>query len=120
MAAVDTPRERILAVFDVLGRACAEPGFHGCAFVNASAESPPGSAAEEVSDESRAWTRALFVDLCPGSRSGRPERLARQLVQLYDGALVSARMDHDCGAIATARATVAAIVDATLAAAGVD
>src|ERR1700753_619588 len=31
-----TPRERLLAVFDVLGAVCAEPGFRGCAFMNAS------------------------------------------------------------------------------------
>src|ERR1700722_1936996 len=43
MAPFDTPRERILAVFDSLGSYCAEPGFHGCAFMNASAESPRGS-----------------------------------------------------------------------------
>src|SRR5260221_6772462 len=33
-----TPRERLLGVFDVLGETAAEPGFRGCAFINASAE----------------------------------------------------------------------------------
>src|SRR5881409_872508 len=28
------PRERLLGVFDVLGELVAEPGFHGCAFIN--------------------------------------------------------------------------------------
>ena len=95
----------------------ARPDFHGCAFVNASAESPPGSVVEEVSDMSRAWTRALFTDLAREAGAADPEQLARQLVQLYDGAMVSARMDRDSGAAATAKATAAAIVDAATASA---
>src|ERR1700675_762587 len=55
LAGLDTPRERILGVFDSLSRICQEPNFHGCAFVNAAAESRPGSAALEVAEESRAW-----------------------------------------------------------------
>jgi AcrR family transcriptional regulator len=31
LAGIESPRERILAVFDVLGRFCADPRFHGCA-----------------------------------------------------------------------------------------
>jgi AcrR family transcriptional regulator len=112
LAGATTPREKILAVFDVLGRFCAQPGFHGCAFMNASAESLPGSAAEQVSDESRAWTRTLFVELAREAGAADPEQLGRQLVQLYDGAIMSARMDRDSDAAATARATAAAIVDA--------
>src|ERR1700728_1279906 len=46
-----TPRDRLLGVFDVLGEIQSEPGYRGCAFANASAESPPGGAVEEVSDE---------------------------------------------------------------------
>ncbi len=112
LAELATPRERILGVFDVLGRTCAQPGFHGCAFMNASAESLPGSAAEQVSDESRAWTRALFVNLARQAGAADPEQVGRQLVQLYDGAIISARMDRDSDAAATAKATAAAALDA--------
>jgi AcrR family transcriptional regulator len=112
LATLATPREKILGVFDVLGRTCAQPGFHGCAFMNASAESLPGSAAEQASDESRAWTRELFVDLARDAGAADPDQLARQLVQLYDGAIISARMDRDTDAAATAKVTAAAVVDA--------
>jgi AcrR family transcriptional regulator len=107
-----TPRERILGVFGVLGRTCAKPDFHGCAFMNASAESPPGGTVQELSDMSRAWTHALFLDLARQAGAQDPERLARQLVQLYDGAIISARMDRDSDAATTAKETAAAIVDA--------
>src|SRR5271155_3404423 len=35
----DTPRERLLGVFEAQGELFTEPGYHGCAFVRASAES---------------------------------------------------------------------------------
>jgi AcrR family transcriptional regulator len=110
-----TPRTRLLGVFDVLGEVSAEPGFRGCAFYNASAESQPGGAVEEVSDESRAWTRSLFADLARAAGAKDPDQLARQLSLLYDGALVSARMDRDLQAAAAARVVATGLVDAAIA-----
>ncbi len=115
LARYDSPRERLLGVFDVLGESFAEPGYRGCAFINASAESRPGSSAEEVSDESRAWVRSLFTELGRAAGAVDPEHLARQLVLLYDGATVNARMDRDPTAAAAARAVAATLVDLALA-----
>lgn len=112
LARYDTPRDRLLGVFDVLGDVIAEPGFRGCAFVNASAEARPGSAVEQVSDESRAWLRALFTELGQAVGAADPGRLARQLVLLYDGAIVAAKMDRDPGAAVAARAAAATLLDA--------
>src|ERR1700692_2485951 len=54
------PRERLLGVFEVQGLSFTEPGFRGCAFVGANAESSPGSSVEEVTDDYRNWLRTLF------------------------------------------------------------
>ncbi|HTC70482.1 MAG TPA: helix-turn-helix domain-containing protein [Acidothermaceae bacterium] len=110
-----TPRERLLGVFDVLGEIQSEPGYRGCAFANASAESPSGGAVEEVSDETRAWTRNLFVDLARNAGAKDPELLGRQLTLLYDGATTSARMDRDPQAAAAARVVAESLVDAAIA-----
>jgi len=112
LARYDTPRARLLGVFDVLGELVAEPGFRGCAFLNASAESSPGSAIEEVSSESRAWLRSLFAELGQAAGAVDPGRLAQQLVLLYDGAVVAAQMDRDPTAATAARGIAAALVDA--------
>jgi len=40
VARYDNPRDRLLGVFDAQGELFAEPGFRGCAFASASAESP--------------------------------------------------------------------------------
>jgi AcrR family transcriptional regulator len=111
----ETPRERLLGVFEILGELSAEPGFRGCAFYNASAESPSGGAVEQVCDETRAWTRSLFVELATEAGAADPVGLAGRLVVLYDGALFGARMDRDPSAAATARLVAATLVDAAIA-----
>jgi hypothetical protein len=98
----------------VLGDLFAEPGYRGCAFVNASAESQPGSTAEQVSDDYRGWTRDLFVRLATEAGADDPAPLARRLHLLYDGATTSARMDHDPTAAATAKAAAEVLLDAAL------
>jgi AcrR family transcriptional regulator len=112
----DTPRERLLGVFDVLGELFLEPGFHGCPFVNASAESRPGSAAVQASDAARAWRRSFMLELSSEAGAADPQRLADQLMLLYDGAHVGAGMDRDpSGAAATARAAAEVLLEAATA-----
>jgi AcrR family transcriptional regulator len=115
LARYETPRERLLGVFDVLGESFADPGFHGCAFVNASAEADPGSPIVQVADGYRAWLRTLLVDLARDAGAAEPEELARQLVLLYDGAAIAARMDRDPSAAAVVRAAAETLVDAAIA-----
>jgi AcrR family transcriptional regulator len=106
------PRERLLGVFDVLGERFTEPDFRGCAFVNASAETRPGSLVEQASDAARAWVVDLFSDLARQVGVAEPGPLARQLALLYHGASLSARMDRDLMAAAAARAAAVTLLDA--------
>jgi AcrR family transcriptional regulator len=112
LAKASKPRDKLLAMFDALGDAMAQPNYRGCPFVRASAEMRPDSSAREVCAEARTWTRALFIDLARQAGAARPEQLANQLVLLYDGASVSAQMDGDLRAAATARAVAAQMLDA--------
>ncbi len=109
-----TPRERLLGVFDVQGLSFSEPGFRGCAFVGASAEAADGSSVEEVAGDARAWIRSLFLDLAKEAGARDPEQLAQQLVLLYDGAGISAWMDHDPSAAKAARSVATVLVDAAI------
>lgn len=108
---LDSPRARILGVFDVLDARIAEPRFRGCAFVNASAESVPGSSAREVSARGRAWLRALFTDLAREIGTAEPDVLGGQLVYLYDGAMAAAFLDGDQAAARQARRAAEALLD---------
>jgi len=59
--------------------------------------------------------RALLTELADRAGAPEPEILARQLHLLYDGSGQAARMDHDPGAAAAARAAAAVLLDAALA-----
>jgi len=111
----DNPRDRLLGVFDVLAELTATPGFRGCAFYNASAESvAEGGAVEQVSNANRAWTRGLFTELARDAGAADPVALADQLMILYDGASVGARMDKRPAAARLARVVAAQMLDAAL------
>ena len=112
----DNPRDRLLGVFDVLAELTATPGFRGCAFYNASAESvAEGGAVEQVSNANRAWTRGLFTELSRDAGVPDAPGLADQLMILYDGASVGARMDKRPEAARLARIVAAQMLDAALA-----
>jgi AcrR family transcriptional regulator len=108
-----SPRERLLAVFDVLSETVAARGFHGCAFVNASAEVQPGSMIYQTITEHRGWLRGLLVDLARQAEADEPQRLAAQLQMLYDGVMTSARIDREPGTATAARAAAEALLQAS-------
>ena len=110
----DTPRERLLAVFEGQGELFARPDYRGCAFARASAESHPGDPAEQATEGYRHWVRALLAELAAQAGVPDPEALARKLHLLYDGSGQSARLDHDPTAAATARTAASALLDAAL------
>jgi AcrR family transcriptional regulator len=110
IAAEPTPEAKILVIFDALGTLFAEPDFRGCAFHNAAAESAPGSAADLATKDFRTWLHALFGDLVDQAGYRNPQRLASQLVLLYDGANIAAAMDADPDAAGDARAAAQALL----------
>ena len=89
----DDPRQRLLAVFDVLATTVAEPTFRGCAFANAVAESELDSAAADVTRNVRRWLLDTMIELTTALGVDDPAGLARQLTLLYDGALAQSRLD---------------------------
>jgi AcrR family transcriptional regulator len=113
LARYDSPRERLLGMFDDVQAALAGTAFRGCKFVNASAEARPDESIGAVTEAYRTWLRTLFTDLAKAAGARDPQRLGRQLALLYDGAAVAARLDKDrAGAGAAARSAAAALLDA--------
>ncbi len=99
----ETPREKMLGVFDIQGEAFRAKSYRGCPFVRASAEVKPGSAGKVVCDESREWLRSLFIELAKEADAREPQLLADKLLLLYDGAAISAQMDAGKAGIDNAR-----------------
>ncbi|MEU1874477.1 AcrR family transcriptional regulator [Streptomyces ambofaciens] len=85
----EAPGARVLAVFDWLGVWFAEPGFRGCAWINAYGELGPASppVAERVRAHKAAF-RAYLDGLVAGA--GLPAALGGQLFLLAEGAMVTA------------------------------
>jgi AcrR family transcriptional regulator len=111
----DNPRDRLLGVFDVLADVTGQADFRGCAFYNASAESTTeDGAVEQVSGVSRAWTRGLLTELAADAGVADAPALAAQLMVLYDGSLVGARMDKEAFSPAMVRSMAALMLDAAL------
>ena len=97
---------------ETLADAVATPGFRGCAFYNASSESGEDSVAREIGRLNRDWSRELLTDLAREAGAHDQVALTRQLMIIYDGTLVGARMAPDDQPTVTSRAMVAMLVDA--------
>jgi AcrR family transcriptional regulator len=109
---LETPKEKILAVFDVMAEITAQPGFRGCPFVRAAAEARPDSTVRAVCADSRAWTFGLFRTLAAEAQAADAEQLAHQLQMLYDGATVAADLDGHRKAALSARALAEVALEA--------
>lgn len=105
------PKQKLLAVFDILGEGLQDPEFRGCPFINASAEFPdPKHPARRATDRHRRWLRELFAGLARDAKLRSPQSLADELLFLYDATMVSGYLDNDPGAAKTARRAAATLV----------
>jgi AcrR family transcriptional regulator len=112
IAPLETPRAKILGVFDALAEIANEPTFRGCAFVNASAEGPRSETRiRQACTTSRGWTRGLFKELAKAFGAKDSEVLGRRLALLYDGAVIGAGMESDPGVVREARAMAEIFLD---------
>jgi AcrR family transcriptional regulator len=105
------PRDRILAVYDVLGTLFAQPDYRGCAFANAAAEAAPDSVEADAATTYRAWVHDLFLDLAAHTDTADPNQLANTLVLLYDGAVATSHTDKTPTSARTARHTAELVLD---------
>jgi len=92
-AAGDSPRARILAVFDGLDILTSVSGFRGCRYVSADLSLPePGHPAHEVTREYTRRLRDLFASELTRLGHRDPEQAADQILVLIDGILVVAAL----------------------------
>jgi AcrR family transcriptional regulator len=115
VSGTEDPIERLLTVFDVQAGLFRAPEFHGCAFAAAAAEAPRGGAVDAAVQSYRHDIHALFRELAAAAGAPDPALLASQLQLIYDGGGLAARMDHNPGIAAPARAAASALVSAALA-----
>lgn len=106
------PRQQILAVFDRLGEWSASDAYRGCPFVNAATElADPRHPARRVARDYKLRLRDYFASQAERGNAKDPQRLADQLIVVFDGAIVQAVMGTGVHADA-ARTAVQALLDA--------
>ncbi len=115
LALHESPRDKLLSVFDVVSEAIARPDYRGCAFIRAAAEMPDDASGRQVCLDSRRWTRGLFASLAKGAGAAQPDMLAAQLMLLYDGAAASAQMDRNPATATAAKTAAALLIDSVCA-----
>ncbi|WP_415949909.1 TetR/AcrR family transcriptional regulator [Streptomyces sp. KLOTTS4A1] len=102
------PRERVLSVFDWLERWFTEPGFRGCAWINAYGEL--GSTSPGVLAEVRSHKRAFHERIATwvAAASDIPPE---PVCLLAEGAIVTAAITGDARAARDGKAATAALID---------
>jgi len=101
----------LLAVFGAMREWFEKPDFRGCAFINAHAElgwSNP-AAAEIVTSHKHALTEYL-ARLARSEGAAEPEALARELLLLVEGAIVTASIQRDPRVADDARGAAAKLI----------
>jgi AcrR family transcriptional regulator len=105
-------RDSILAIFDLVADAAAQPGYRGCPFLNAAAEYPePSHPVRQAIDEQRQWQRDLLRGLLGAYGSPDPETTADVLTVAGDGLLVASHLDRPANLRRLIRETVLRILE---------
>ena len=88
------PRQRLEGLLHGIGDHLCHAGFRGCPFINAAAEYPDAdSSVHKAVCEHRLWFADTLLGLLRDAALAQPEQIARRLVMLRDGAMVSGYLD---------------------------
>ena len=91
-----SPRDRLLAVFDVLERNFSKPDFRGCTALNfTSHSSKQNNGLVEIAQEHKAYVLKYLEKLAHELPSRHPEELAKGLLLIQNGATVLAQLGGD-------------------------
>ncbi|MDR7278344.1 TetR/AcrR family transcriptional regulator [Catenuloplanes atrovinosus] len=113
VASTPAPRDRLLAIYDMLARWFDEDDFRGCVFINTFGEL--GTASPRVAEIVRAHKaefQARVARLC--AEAGAPEWLAPQLAILAEGAQTTAAIAGTNAAAGHARAAAEILIGTAL------
>lgn len=104
-----TPRDRLLAVFDVHADRFERNDFFGCMYINAVGEySVADTPIRLVCKDFKAQMRRYIEDLCAALPAPDPAGLAEELALLLEGSIVTAQVSQEGGRAARVAKTVAA------------
>jgi AcrR family transcriptional regulator len=107
------PLESLRAFATGIGEASCSPGFRGCAFINAAAEYSDAHDPVRVAvSEHRRWMHEQFAELAAEAEVRDVDSVARQLVILRDGGMVSGYLSDPASVAEALGAAFTSIVEA--------
>lgn len=106
-----SPRDQLLAMFDALEEWFNDPGYQGCMFVKASSEYQDidHPIHKQSADHKRLLERHIS-ELAHKAELQEPDLLARQLLLLKEGAIVTGHLRHTKNPAADARRAAEALI----------
>jgi AcrR family transcriptional regulator len=111
----NTPKERLLATFDVLRDWYASPNFRGCPFINAVLEIADAShKAHHVSINLRESIRQIIVRLAAEAGVKNPDLFSRQYLLLIGGASLMATIEQSPEGATFAQTALSVLIDANV------
>ena len=109
----DNPRDQLIAMYDELQEWFDDPDFRGCMFIKASSEyQDRDHPIHKQSADHKRMLETHFTKLAKAAGLARPELLARQLLLLAEGAIVTAHMKHTESPAQDAKHAALALVSA--------
>ncbi len=113
-----TPRDRLLAIFDVAEDWFRQNNFYGCMFINAIGEfSDDGTPIRQVCKDFKGMIRGFIEQLCCDAGLARPQELAAEIALLLEGAIVTAQVSQERSAAARiAKQAASALIERAAAA----
>lgn len=111
----NTPKERLLATFDVLREWYSSPNFRGCPFINAVLEIADAShKAHHVSVNLRESIRLLIMRLAAEAGVQNPEFFSQQYLLLIGGASLMATIEQSSDGATFAQSALSVLIDANV------
>lgn len=108
----NTPREQIIGLFDTLEEWFSEEGFHGCIFVSATLEYPKvDSPIHQAAAAYKHWVAEYVCDRAVAAGASNPQRLAKRIAILMEGAIIAAQMGGGRNAARVAKEMALEIVE---------
>ncbi|MDQ7012220.1 MAG: TetR/AcrR family transcriptional regulator [Mariprofundaceae bacterium] len=114
----DTPRDRLLAIFDVQHALwLRHRGFLGCPFIRAAGEYVARNhPVHQIAAMNKRLFMGYFRELATAAGAHDPRELARQLALLFEGAVILTHVSGEPDAAVHARRAASVLIDAALAA----
>lgn len=109
------PQDQLIAIFDAIAEWFGQPDFRSCMFIKASAEyQDPAHPIHIQSSEHKNLMLDYIEKIAQAAKLNKPKTIARQLMLLIEGAIVTAHFGHTTNPAQDARKAAKILINHAL------